>query len=60
MITLYVYNKDSGLFSYRDSGPKNLVVADIPVGYDFTLQQPPDMSTPHKWNGSEWVKVETN
>lgn len=54
MITLYIYNKTSGLLSYRDSGLINSVVKDIPEGYDFTLIAPPDISEPYIWNGSEW------
>lgn len=59
MIEIFVYDKNTGLLEYSDFGGVGVVISSIPDGYDFTLTRPPSVYEPYKWNGKEWVKVET-
>lgn len=58
--TFYVYDINTGFFVRKDSGSIDMLLYDCErTGLDFTLTRPPSVYEPHKWNGLEWVKVET-
>ena len=57
---LYVYEKNTGKLRYQDSGGIDYIIKDMPDDCDFTLTPYPFDRVGYKWNGSEWVKVETN
>lgn len=57
---LYVYEKNTGKLRYQDSGDIDYIIKDMPDDCDFTLAPYPFDRVGYKWNGSEWVKVETN
>ena len=55
MITIYVYNKDSGEIVSEVSGMYKDVTSDIPETEDFTLTPPPDYVRSWRWLNTEWV-----
>lgn len=57
---LCVYEKNTGKLRYQDSGDIDYIIKDMPDDCDFTLTPYPFDRVGYKWNGSEWVKVETN
>lgn len=61
MITIYLYDKASGLFIKERSGNTDSVMLSYEHdGLEFTLIKPPDYRNNYKWNGSEWVKEESD
>lgn len=58
MIKIYVYDRQTGVIKYDDSGLADFVVADIPDDCDFTLEPYPYDGNRYKWDGSQWVKAE--
>lgn len=54
LIEIYVYNKTSGEFKYKDVGQPNDVIADLGDDKDFTLTPPPDNTKTWRWVDSHW------
>ena len=59
MIVIYVFKRPSGEYLYKGTGVKEYLLYDIKDDEDYTLEPYPIGQGLHKWNGSEWVKVET-
>lgn len=59
MATIYLYENKTNTFVGSVTGGYEALVINVPEHCDFTLTRPPDIYEPHKWNGLEWVKVET-
>lgn len=59
-MTVYLYNKIDGRFLWEVSGSIDIVMLNITDDKDFTLTPYPLDGNRYKWDGSEWVKVETN
>lgn len=54
---LYIYDKDSKLLVYQDSGSPENILNDIPNNYDFTLTPPPDYDHVWRWVDTKWVEL---
>ena len=59
MIKIYVYRKDTGAYKYEDIGSYEGVIHDLGDDLDFTLIPYPLDGNRYRWNGLEWVEVET-
>ncbi len=57
MNTLYIYNKNTGLFLREDSGSYTWIVYDLKPYEDFTLVKPPDYKKVWRWADTEWVEL---
>lgn len=58
-MTIYLYEKDSGSFLWQVSGEDNAVMLNVSDGMGFTLEPYPLDGSRYKWDGSQWVKAET-
>lgn len=59
MATIYFYESKTGVFVGSVTGAYSILAINVPEHCDFTLTRPPDIYEPYRWNGLEWVKVET-
>ena len=59
MIKLYIYDKETGIYKYRDTGLEDYVLIDIPQGFDFTLTPPPNTHGKWYWIDNKWVADNT-
>lgn len=57
MVKIYIYSKNSGVFSYIDTGRPDDIVRDLPVTHDFTLTPPPDYEHVWRWVEDKWVEL---
>ncbi|WP_298978387.1 DUF4376 domain-containing protein [uncultured Psychrobacter sp.] len=57
MNTLYIYNKNTGLFLREDSGSYTWIVYDLKPYEDFTLVKPPDYNRVWRWVDTRWVEL---
>lgn len=57
--TLYIYEKSTGKLRYQDAGDIDYILKDMPEDCDFTLTPYPFEGVGYRWNGLEWVEVET-
>lgn len=55
IMTLYVYNIDSGNFVYEYLGSIANILHDLGAEMDFTLKPPPDSDNIWRWVVDEWV-----
>ena len=58
MIKLYIYNIDTGIYAYSDTGVEEYILYDIPDGFSFTLVPPPDYEHVWRWVEDKWVADE--
>lgn len=58
-VLLYIYEKNTGLFMYADSGDPNLILHDLGDDKDFTLTPPPDDKHQWRWIDSKWTTDDT-
>lgn len=57
MITICVYDIETGKILYIDKGHPEAVTNEMPTGADFTLLEPPDYVKEWLWVDSEWVEL---
>ena len=60
MITLFVYNKTTGQFLYKDVGSINSIMLDLTDDKDFTLTQPPNYDKAWYWYNNQWNDKPSN
>ena len=58
MITLYLYEKLSGLFKQIDKGIASELMRGLVEEYDYTLTPPPDYENQWRWIDDKWVADE--
>ena len=54
LVDVYVYEKPSGRFLYKDTGDPEFVIGDLSDDKDFTLTPPPDSSKSWRWIDDHW------
>ena len=57
-IRIYVYKKESKIFSHVEGGEPTSIIEYMDVGDDFTLVQPPDYDHVWRWIEDKWVADE--
>ena len=57
-MNIYVYNKQSLILEYKDSGAYDNILKDLPSDCDFTLTPPPDYNKSWRWVDAEWVEAD--
>ena len=58
MVTICVYDIETGKILYIDKGHPEAVTNEIPVGADFTMLEPPDYIKTWQWLNDKWVELE--
>ena len=58
MITLYLYEKLSGLFKQIDKGIASELMRGLVEEYDYTLTPPPDYENQWRWIDDKWLADE--
>lgn len=54
LIDVYVYEKLSGKFLYKDTGDPEFIIEDLSNDKDFTLTPPPDNTKSWRWVDNQW------